>query len=176
MQSALDCGSAGLLIPCVSSPSDALAVAAACRYRRGRRGFSNSPRAASFGAIGMWDHINSSDEATTVIAMIEDVEGLKHVAEIAATAGIDGLFIGRADLALSLNASGPDADEVADAVKLICEVAQRARKPVMAMITRTAEHEALSAAGVSAFIVSSDQGLLRRAALDAVAEFRATKP
>ncbi|NWG23429.1 MAG: aldolase, partial [Pseudorhodoplanes sp.] len=53
----LDDGATGVLVPHVSSPAKARDIVAACRYRGGRRGFSNSPRAGGYGALGIWDHV-----------------------------------------------------------------------------------------------------------------------
>lgn len=45
-------------------------------------------------------------DRVTVIAMIEDAEAIKHTREIAATPGIDALFVGPTDLSASLGVTG----------------------------------------------------------------------
>lgn len=172
---ALDCGAAGVIIPHVASVETARDVVAACRYRGGRRGFSNSPRAGRYGGLGMWAHIDAADAATTVIATIEDPGALDVLDAIATTDGIDGFFIGRADLTVAMGAPGPDAPEVRDAVERIVQAARRAQKPALAMVGRPADAGWLRELGVSAFILSSDQGFLRQAAAEGLAALAGAK-
>lgn len=169
--SALDCGATGVLVPHVASLEIARSVAAASRYRGGRRGFSNSPRAGFYGGAGMGDHIASSDRGVTVIAMIEDAEALDALNEIVSVDGIDGFFVGRGDLAVALNASGPNAPEISEAVERICAAARKVSKPVCVMVGGVGDIPPFLDKGVTAFIVSSDQGLMKQAAKRAVDDF-----
>ena len=171
--SVLDSGAAGVLVPHVSSPTKAKDIAAACRYRGGRRGFSNSPRAGGYGALSMWPHVDAADAATTVIAMIEDAEALDCIDAILAVEGIDGIFLGRGDLTVALGADAMDAPVVHAAIERVTQAARAARKPICAMAGSTADAAALQALGVTAFIVASDQGFLRQAAAKALTDFAA---
>lgn len=168
--SVLDCGAAGVVVPHVASVEKAREVAAGSRYRRGARGFSGSPRAGRYGALAMWDHIERADAATTVVAQIEDPDALAQVDEVARVEGIDALFIGRADLAVAMGATGADAPEVRAASQRICAAARAAGKPVMVFVGGTADAQAMRSLGASAFVISSDQGLMRQAAAKALAE------
>jgi 2-keto-3-deoxy-L-rhamnonate aldolase RhmA len=170
--SVLDCGATGVLVPHVICAKAAYEIASACRYRAGARGFSNSPRSGRYGGRGMWEHVDHSDAVTTVVAQIEDPEALDHVDEIARTEGIDALFIGRADLAVSLDVPSTDAQEIHAACERICSAARAAGKPVMVFVTSQSDASAMASLGATAFIASSDQGLMRRAAAAALAEFR----
>ncbi|MGH8222287.1 MAG: HpcH/HpaI aldolase family protein, partial [Woeseiaceae bacterium] len=96
---ALDCGATGILAPHVTSADQAVTIARASRFGAGGRGFSGSTRAAGFGARSPREHIDDSNAHTAVIVQIEDPAALDSVAEIAAVKGIDGIFIGRMDLA-----------------------------------------------------------------------------
>ncbi|WP_046862892.1 HpcH/HpaI aldolase family protein [Microvirga massiliensis] len=169
--SVLDCGAAGVLVPHVSSAAKAQEIAAAARYRGGKRGFSNSPRAGGYGTLSIWQHVDAGDAAATVIAMIEDPEALDEIEAIAAVDGLDGFFIGRGDLTVALGAPAMDAPAVRIAVERIAAAAQAAGKPVCVMANSVADAEAMKALGASAFIVSSDQGLMRQAALKVLADF-----
>jgi staphyloferrin B biosynthesis citrate synthase len=168
--SVLDGGASGVLVPHVSTAAKAREVAAACRYRGGKRGFSNSPRAGGYGRLGIWDHVEG-DAATTVIAMIEDPEALDEIDAIAAVEGIDGLFIGRGDLTVALGAPAMDSEPVRQAVEAIAAAGRAGGKTLCAMAGRAAEAEWLRALGITAFIISSDQGFLRQAAGRALVEF-----
>jgi 2-keto-3-deoxy-L-rhamnonate aldolase RhmA len=97
----LDMGAAGIVVPHIVSATQARAAVAATRYRDGVRGFSNSPRAGGYGRLAMAEHLRSHDAAVSVVCQIEDPEAVDHVDEIAAVSGVDCLFIGRADLAVS---------------------------------------------------------------------------
>jgi 2-keto-3-deoxy-L-rhamnonate aldolase RhmA len=167
---ALDDGAAGVLVPHVSSAAKARDIAAACRYA-GKRGFSNSPRAGNYGGVGMASHVAAQDAAVTVIAMIEDPEALDDIAGIVAVDGIDGFFIGRADLAVALGATAQDAPLVRAATEKVIAAARAAGKTVCIMVGSAAEAMDFKALGVSAFIVASDQAFMRQAALKALADF-----
>jgi 2-keto-3-deoxy-L-rhamnonate aldolase RhmA len=170
---ALDDGAAGVLVPHVASAEKARSVAEGARYRGGRRGFSNSPRAGRYGAAGIWEHVDAQDASVVAMAMIEDPEALDHLSEILATPGLDAAFIGRGDLTVSLGAASPDAPEVRAAVEAITAAGKAAGKPLCAHLGAVGTEDArwLRGLGVSAFIVGSDQGLLRRAGAQAVADF-----
>jgi 2-keto-3-deoxy-L-rhamnonate aldolase RhmA len=168
---ALDDGAAGVVVPHVSSPAKARDIAQACRYHGGKRGFSNSPRAGAYGSVGMAQHVAAQDLAVTVIAMIEDPEAIDDIAAIVAVDGIDGFFVGRADLAVALGEPAQDSASVRVATGKIIAAARAASKPVCIMVASVAEAADFKALGVSAFIISSDQGFMRQAALKALTDF-----
>lgn len=170
--SVLDDGAAGVLVPHVSSAAKAQEMAAACRYRGGRRGFSNTTRAGDFGGQGLWDHVARQDDSVTFIAMIEDPEALDDLDGIMATPGLDAAFIGRGDLTVAMGAAGMEAPEVIDACTRIIAAAQRHGRPVAIMSGGTEDTRRFRAMGASAFIVSSDQGFLRAGAAKALADVR----
>ena len=168
---ALDDGAVGVMTPHLSSVTAAKAVSDACRYRNGKRGFSNSPRAGGYGSLPLAQHVKSQDAAVTVIGMIEDPEAIEGITEIVAVDGIDGFFIGRGDLAVALRESSIDAPVVQAATEKIIRAARSAGKPVCVMVSSAAEANAFKALGASAFLVASDQGFLRQAALKTLTDF-----
>jgi 2-keto-3-deoxy-L-rhamnonate aldolase RhmA len=172
----LDCGATGVLVPHVASAEKARAVAAVARYRGGRRGYSGSPRAGGYGATPMWQLVEEQDATVCVIAMIEDPEALDHIDEIAAVDGIHGLFIGRGDLTVSLGVKSSADPKVQDAVKRIIAAAKHANKPVCVMVGSAKEAKDFADLGASAFIISSDQGQMRRAAAQSFADFKQLIP
>lgn len=173
--SVLDSGATGVLVPHVTSAEMAREVVASCRYRDGKRGFSNSPRAGRYGGLSLSEHLIRNDSITTVVAQIEDPEALSNVDGIACTDGVDALFIGRADLAVAMGAKAPDAPEVLDAAKRVGAVARSVGKPMMVFVTSERDAANMKSIGASAFIYSSDQGLMRQAAAKALAEFNALR-
>ncbi len=168
----LDDGAAGVLVPHVFSVEKAKAIVSACRYKGGSRGFSNSPRAGNYGAVGMWPHVEDQDRSVTVIAMIEDPEALDVIDGIVAVDGLDGVFVGRGDLSVAMGAQSPASPQVQAAAEKIAKAAIAAGKPVCVMVGSIAETAAFRSLGVTSFIVSSDQGLMRQAASKVVTDFR----
>lgn len=170
---ALDDGAHGILVPHVSTPEGAATMVAASHYRGGKRGFSNSPRAGGYGRAGIEEHVAAADGSVVAMAMIEDPQALDRLESILSTQGLDAAFIGRGDLTVALGATSTHSPEVRSAVERIASVARAADKPLCAHVGDLASDEArwLRSLGITAFIVASDQGLLRRAAAQTLADF-----
>ncbi|MBY0422283.1 MAG: hypothetical protein K2Q06_08260, partial [Parvularculaceae bacterium] len=100
---ALDCGADGVVIPHVRSAEEALSAARAASYAPGGRGYTGGSRAGAWGSKGMARHRQDA-KSVAVIAQIEDVEAIDAIDDIAAVEAIDALFVGRADLTISLDA------------------------------------------------------------------------
>lgn len=91
---ALDLGARGVIVPMISTAAQARFAAEAVRYPpEGLR---------SFGKVRTYYSAQSEQSAPLCFVMIETAEGMKNLDEIAATPGVDGLFVGPVDLALSL--------------------------------------------------------------------------
>jgi 2-keto-3-deoxy-L-rhamnonate aldolase RhmA len=173
MLSCLDCGATGVLVPHVATVEKARAIAAAAaRYRGGRRGYSGSARAGAYGGTPMWTLVDEQDASVCAIAMIEDPEALDQIDAIAAVDGIHGFFIGRGDLAVALGAKSSADASVKEAVIRIIAAAKKAAKPVCVMVASAAEAKDFAGLGASAFIISSDQGQMRRAAAQTLTDFK----
>ena len=96
---ALDLGVRGVIAPMVDSRPQAEALVRACRYPPlGSRSYG--PVHGAFG-VGR-DQTERANAEVLVFAQIETAEALAAVAEIAATPGLDGLYVGPADLSLTL--------------------------------------------------------------------------
>jgi 2-keto-3-deoxy-L-rhamnonate aldolase RhmA len=170
----LDCGAQGVLVPHVDSAQRAHDVVAEARYRGGRRGFSNSSRAGDYGRLGFQGHIAQADASCAVMAMVEDVAALAVLDAIMNVPQLDAVFIGRGDLSCAMGAESTAAQPVVQATEQIAAAARKAGKALCAHVDRTDSPDVawLRGLGVSAFVVSSDQGLMRRAAMQAAAQFR----
>jgi 4-hydroxy-2-oxoheptanedioate aldolase len=115
----LDVGARGLICPMVGSRAEAQALASFARYPpAGARSYGPIRRAFGTGR----EHVDRANEDILVFAMIETADGLRCVDEIASTPGIDGLYVGPADLSLGLGLStfadltDPDLVDALDAV------------------------------------------------------------
>lgn len=170
--SVLDCGATGVLVPHVASARKAREVVQASRYRGGRRGYSGSTRSSLYGAGAVWATVDREDAQTTVIAMIEDPEAVEDIESIAQVPGLDAFFIGRGDLTVAYGAPKSDAPVIVDAVRRISAAARANGKAVAVMVNGAEEAAGFKEHGASAFIVSSDQGFMRKAAAAALAGMR----
>lgn len=164
IQSALDLGVAGLLVPHVDSAEQARAVVARTRFIGGERGFSSSPRFAGYGALGMKKAVEAGN-GTVVMCQIESRAGCAAAREIAAVDGVSGLFVGRADLALSMGLTDARAPQVMQATVDILDTARQAGKTPGVALGDPAERAEFECMGATWFVVGSDQSLLRKGAL-----------
>ena len=113
----LDIGAQTLLVPYVSTAAEAEKAVAAARYpKRGIRGVAGVTRAARFGRVK--DYAKRVEEELCMLVQVETREALDNLEAIARTDGVDGVFIGPADLAAALGHLG-DAQhaEVQSAIK-----------------------------------------------------------
>lgn len=102
----LDAGVCGVIFPFTSTPELAAQAAAACRYpTTGRRG-SGAVLARFTWPNGPDGYPDSADENVVVITIVEEARAVENVEAIAATPGIDVLFIGTSDLSFSLGLRG----------------------------------------------------------------------
>jgi 4-hydroxy-2-oxoheptanedioate aldolase len=159
----LDLGFATLLVPMVDSAEHARSIVAASRFPpRGIRGVASATsRASGFGA--MPDYLAKAHERVMIIAQIESAAALENIEEIAATEGIDALFIGPADLAASLGHLGnPQHDEVQTAIKRAKSAINRAGKPAGIFAISTDDAKQRISEGFAFISVGTDIGLLVR--------------
>jgi 2-keto-3-deoxy-L-rhamnonate aldolase RhmA len=101
----LDQGVSGVIFPFCSSPDLAAKAVAACKYPpHGRRGSGAGLAMNSWPGAG--DYYDSADSNVVTIAVIEEASAVEQIDEIAATPGLDVLFIGTSDLSFSLGLRG----------------------------------------------------------------------
>jgi 4-hydroxy-2-oxoheptanedioate aldolase len=123
---ALDAGATGVIVPLIDSADDVARAVRAAKYPPvGVRSFGPMRAALRIGPVPA-----ESNDATVVLAMIETPLGLANVAEICATPGLDGVYVGPSDLSLALGAKFPGDPEVEgpfeEAVDLIARTAREA--------------------------------------------------
>ena len=94
----LDAGADGVIVPMVNSPEDAQRAVAACRYApEGSRSFGAFRASMTRGS-----DIGKANERVLCFVMIESAGGVAQAEKIASVPGVDGVYIGQADLAISL--------------------------------------------------------------------------
>jgi 2-dehydro-3-deoxyglucarate aldolase len=124
------------------------------------RGVSVSQRGNRYGSVP--DYLQQANEQITLVVQIESRAGVAAAAEIAAVEGIDGLFIGPADLAAAYGHLGNSAHaEVQQAMVQVHEAARAAGKATGILATVEADARRYLDMGMSFVAVGSDLGLLR---------------
>jgi len=128
IEHALDLGVAGVLVPKVERVEDAELAAKFSRYPpEGARGV-NAIRASGYYTRSA-EYFRSANREVLCIVQIESREALLNVDKIAATPGVDMLFIGANDLAMDLgqpgDTTGPAFDEARKAVLAACAEADK---------------------------------------------------
>ncbi|MEO1494244.1 MAG: aldolase/citrate lyase family protein [Pseudomonadota bacterium] len=169
---ALDSGATGVVVPHVDSAGKAAAVAKAAHFGHGGRGFAGSTRWAGQGSRTMTDVLAMDDE-TVVLAQIEEPEGVEAIDGIAATDGIDGLFVGPADMAVSLGVNDITHEAVRDVMATVGAAAARHGKAAVTFQPTTATVPALKELGLSMFFIGSEHSFLLSAARDVASDLRA---
>ncbi|MBI2686908.1 MAG: aldolase [Acidobacteria bacterium] len=107
IQGALDNGSNGVIVPRLRSAAEARAVVDAARFfPQGKRGVNHMVRAAKYSLEPVAEYLEKAASRTRVIAQIETAQALEEVEQIAATPGLDELFIGPYDLSQALEIPG----------------------------------------------------------------------
>ena len=103
----LDAGALGITCAMINTASEANELVRACKYPpRGIRSLSRVARAA---LIYGPDYNARANESTTAFAMIETAEGMANLDDITAVDGIDGIYVGSVDLAMSVLGRFPPA-------------------------------------------------------------------
>lgn len=133
----LDAGAYGVICPQVDTPAQAALLVAACRYPpTGNRSFGPA-RGLLYGGA---DYFDGANQQIVALAMIESQQALHNLDAILDTPGLDGVYVGPNDLALSLGGR-PGAEpsaRTADAIALILAGA-RARGQIAGIFCGGAE-------------------------------------
>lgn len=139
----LDIGAQTLLVPMVESAQQARELVRAMHYPpQGIRGVGSAlARASRWNSIA--GYLDQADAQMCLLVQIENLEGLANLEAIAQVEGVDGVFIGPADLSASMGYRGNPGHPAVQAA--IEDAIARVRQ-----------------AGKAAGILSADQALARR--------------
>ncbi|MBF9058182.1 4-hydroxy-2-oxo-heptane-1,7-dioate aldolase [Rhodobacterales bacterium HKCCSP123] len=101
----LDMGAQTFLVPYVQSAAEAEAAVRAMRYGpSGIRGMAGMTRATRYGKVA--DYYNRAEGELCLIVQVETIDAMHQLEAIAAVDGVDGVFIGPADLSASMGLRG----------------------------------------------------------------------
>lgn len=161
---ALDIGALGVVNPFTSTPELAKQAADAAKYPPvGRRGAG--PGLATFRWPAPEGYADFADKNVVVIAIIEEVRAVENIEKIAATPGIDVLFIGTNDLSFSLGLRGKTDDPShKEAVRKVIAAAKKNGKAVGRPAASAAQVQELMKEGFNFFQGPAETVLLRTGA------------
>lgn len=157
----LDIGFQTLLVPFVNSAEQARQIVSATRYApEGIRGIGvGLSRAARWNRVpGYLEH---GGEEICVLVQIETCEGLEALDEIAAVDGVDGIFIGPADLSAAMGYRGqPDHPEMIAVISDAISRVLACGKPTGTLATDQRRLARAESAGCSFIAVGTDISVL----------------
>jgi 4-hydroxy-2-oxoheptanedioate aldolase len=168
----LDIGTQSLLVPYVSTAEEARAAVSYTRYpTAGVRGVAGTTRATRFGRIK--DYAQRAHEEICLLVQVETEAALGNIEAICAVDGVDGVFIGPADLHASMGYTGEIANPKVK--PMIDDALRRIRKAGKAPgILTPSEADARHWLGCGALFVAvgADVGILARGAEALAAKFK----
>lgn len=123
----LDFGALGIMVPNVKTAGQAKAVVNAAKYAPiGDRGVILGNSHTDFRSVDAAEYMAYANQNTTIIIQIESQEGLDNIGDIAATPGVDILWVGHYDLTQSMGIPGQFHDQrFLDALQLVVDTARQ---------------------------------------------------
>jgi 4-hydroxy-2-oxoheptanedioate aldolase len=172
----LDVGCEGVIAPFINTAADARAFAAVAKYPPlGERSFGPMRAMALTGIANPKDYVAQANDNIVALAMIETRNAVDNIEEIAATPGIDGLFLGPVDMSLTLSDGktlDPNALEVERVLDRILKATEKTGK-IAGTYCFEAEHAAaFEKRGVRFFLIASDTAFLRNGTTAALKALR----
>jgi 2-keto-3-deoxy-L-rhamnonate aldolase RhmA len=171
MKRALDLGVDGIMAPQINTVADAEAlVEAVCYPPDGVRGVAGS-RASDYGRT-LGEYFENANEEIAVLPQIETEQAVENARAIASVEGVDGLFVGPADLSADMGCFGDyeDSDYTA-AIEAVVAAAEDADVPLGTIATSNDEIGFWSDRGADFLVVGTDIGYLTAGAESAMEEY-----
>jgi 4-hydroxy-2-oxoheptanedioate aldolase len=169
----LDIGAQTILVPMVDTAEQAARMVQGMRYPpEGVRGMGSAlARASRWQAYP--DYLHEANAQTCLLVQAETVEAMRNLDAIAATPGVDGVFIGPADLSASMGFVGqPGHPEVQAAIADAIARIQKAGKAAGILSTTEEQARKWLAAGAAFVAVGVDTMLLAAAASALAGKFK----
>ena len=169
----LDIGAQTILVPMIETKEQAEAMVRAVRYPpHGIRGVGAAlARASSFNRIP--DYLQTANDEVCLLLQIESRAGLANLDTIASIEGVDGVFVGPADLAADMGFLGrPGAPEVQQAVEAALLRIQSHSKAAGILTADQSHARRYLELGATFVAIGNDVGLLANGASRLLSEFR----
>ena len=173
----LDLGVQTLLVPVVETAEEAAEMVRAVRYPPvGVRGVGSAlARASRWNRVG--NYLHTADEQMCLLVQVETKRGIDNLKAIAAQEGVDGVFIGPADLSASLGYRGQPAHaEVQKAIEASIRTIRAAGKAAGILTADEALAKRYLELGCTFVAVGVDATLLARATDNLAAKFKGSVP
>lgn len=166
----LDLGLQTLLVPMVDTPQQAQDLVRAMRYPPGGIRGMGGARGSRWGRYPAYPR--EANDQVCLLVQAESVEALKNLDAIAATEGVDGVFIGPADLSAAMGFVGnPNAPEVQAAIEDAIHRINAAGKAAGILAVDEAVSRRYLAMGATFVAVGVDSHLLAKATSALAAQF-----
>ncbi|MCA0044829.1 aldolase/citrate lyase family protein [Celeribacter litoreus] len=168
----LDAGAQTLLVPMIESGDQAAEVVRSMKYPpMGVRGVGAAlARASAFNAIP--DYLQTANDEVCVLVQVESMAGVDALDAILAVEGVDGVFVGPADLAADMGYLGqPGAPEVQEVVVSTLKRIKAAGKAAGILTSDQKLAQEYRELGVEFLAVGSDVGVLRAGLVGLKAKF-----
>lgn len=169
----LDIGAPNLLLPFVQNVEEAKNAVAATRYPpKGVRGVAGNTRANRFGLVT--DYYSTVESELGVILQAETRDAVDRIPEMAKVDGVDGIFIGPADLSASIGHIGnPGHPEAQAEIMRALQQCKDADIPAGILAVNEDDARRYLDAGFTFVAVGVDQGLLTKVTRDLAKRFKA---
>ncbi len=169
----LDAGAYGIVCPMINNKDECERFVGACRYApQGYRSFG-PPRGLLYGGSDYAAHAN---DTIITMAMIETSEAMANLDSIMSVDGLDGIYVGPSDLAISLGhppSPEPKDPDVIDAVATIVAAAKRNNVAAGIHCPNGASAKDKIASGFQFVTIANDARLMAAAARSEIAAARA---
>ena len=121
----LDAGAYGVICPMVNTAAQARAFVAAGRYPPLGSRSAGPFRASHFAGA---DYVRAANDEILLLAMVETREAFENLDEILSVEGLDGVYVGPSDLALSLGKPPTLAPDDPEVLRTMAGIAEGARR------------------------------------------------
>jgi 2-keto-3-deoxy-L-rhamnonate aldolase RhmA len=165
MARVLDVGAMGIMVPMVEDAEQAAVIARSAKYPPvGRRGAAFGVAHDDYAGGNIAETMRTSNEEGLLIAQIETARGVENVDAIAATPGIDVLWMGLYDLTNFLGIPGEmNHPRVDEAVAVTINAVRRQGKAAGILVFSVEEGKRRLAQGFRCIAYGGDIGLYQRA-------------
>lgn len=176
----LDAGAEGIIAPMVGDAAEAAAIVGHMKYPpTGKRGVALGIAHDNYlaGGVPVASRLKSANDRTTLFALIETREGVENVDAIAATPGVDCLWVGHFDLTSSLGIPGEfDHPDYRGALDRIIAAAKANHISLGRLVGSVEEGHADVALGFDFCCYGTDSSLYQRALIDGLSALRGENP
>lgn len=169
VQRILDAGATGIMFPQIQSSAQAEEAISMMYYPpRGTRGMAKMVRATQFGRAAA-EYISGVENNLVGIIQIETVEALQNIDRIAATEGVDVLFVGPNDLSLSLGIFGQlNHPHYQEAINNVAKAGKKYNKAIGVLLQDVNEYEMYYELGYRFLACGADGAFVRKGAEELV--------